>query len=140
MALTKQQRDRLPSTLERSPAKAQETYIHTLESAEATHGDGEASHRIALSALKHSFEKVGDHWEAKASKGPSDRQAAKSGASARRGRADTAGGVDANASKAHLMDVARQLDVEGRSKMNKAELVAAIDKANRRESARARRR
>src|ERR671912_875677 len=95
MALSKQQRDRLPSTLERSPAKAQETYIHTLESAEKTHGDGEAAHRIALSALKHSFEKVGDHWEAKDHKGPSDPQAAKSGAAARRGEGETFGGVDA---------------------------------------------
>ncbi len=140
MALTKQQRDRLPSTLERSPAKAQETYIHTLESAEETHGDGEAAHRIALSALKHSFEKVGDHWEAKDHRGPSDAQAAKSGAAARRGSGRaTAGGVDANATKSHLMDLARKLDVSGRSKMTKDELVEAIDKANRRESARARR-
>ena len=139
MALTKQQRDRLPSTLEHSPAKAQETYIHTLESAERTHGDGEAAHRIALSALKHSFEKVGDHWEAKRTKGPSDRQAARSGPAARRGRAKTAGGVDANATKAHLMDLARRLDVAGRSRMTKPELVEAIDRANRNASARARR-
>src|SRR5215217_2661317 len=138
MALNPAQRDRLPSTLLRSPAEAQETYIHTLESAERTHGDGEAAHRIALSALKHSFEKVGDHWEAKTSKGPSDRQAARSGAAARRRRSSTAGGVDANASKAHLMDVARKLDVPGRSKMAKAELVEAIDRANRNASARAR--
>src|SRR5215207_10289636 len=131
MALNKQQQDRLPSTLARSPKKAQETYIHTLESAEDTHGDGEAAHRIALSALKHSFEKVGDHWEAKKRKGPSDRQAARGGAAARRNPTSTAGGVDANASKAHLMDVARNLDVRGRSKMTKDELVDAIDRANR---------
>jgi cation transport regulator ChaB len=140
MALSKQQRDRLPSTLERSPAKAQATYIHTLESAEQTHGDGEAAHRIALSALKHSFEKVGDHWEAKKTKGPSDRQAARSGAAARRSRSSTAGGVDANASKSHLLDLARKLDVDGRSKMTKSQLVEAIDRANRNTSARARRR
>lgn len=140
MALTKQQRDRLPATLARSPAKAQATYIHTLESAEQTHGDGEAAHRIALSALKHSYEKVGDHWEAKAEKGPSDAQAAKSGKAARRGRSETAGGVDANASKDHLMDLARRLDVTGRSRMTKAELVDAIDRANRNASARSRRR
>ena len=139
MALSKQQRDRLPSTLERSPAKAQETYIHTLESAEKTHGDGEAAHRIALSALKHSFEKVGDHWEPKEHKGPSDRQAARGGAAARRRPSTTAGGVDANASKAHLMDLARKLDVPGRSKMTKHELVEAVDRANRNASARARR-
>src|SRR3954462_1609683 len=100
MALTKKERDRLPSTLERSPAKAQATYIHTLESAEKTHGDGEAAHRIALAALKHSFEKVGDRWQPKQTKGPSDRQAAKSGPAARRGPSRTAGGVDANATKA----------------------------------------
>jgi len=140
MALNPAQRDRLPSTLLRSPAEAQETYIHTLESAERTHGDGEAAHRIALSALKHSFEKVGDHWEPKEHKGPSDRQAARSGPAARRNGAPTAGGVDANASKAHLIDLARQLDVRGRSGMTKAELVEAIDRANRRSSARARRR
>lgn len=140
MALTKQQRDRLPSTLERSPAKAQDTYIHTLESAEQTHGDGEAAHRIALAALKHSFEKVGDHWEAKQTKGPSDAQAARSGAAKRRSPSKTAGGVDANATKAHLMDIARRLDVPGRSTMNKPELVQAIDRANTNASARARKR
>jgi hypothetical protein len=140
MALSRQQHDRLPSTLKRSPAKAQDTYIHTLESSEKVHGDGEAAHRIALSALKHSFEKVGDHWEPKTSKGPSDRQAARSGRAARRNQMSTAGGVDANASKAHLIDVARELDVRGRSKMTKDELVHAINRANLNASARARKR
>jgi Rho termination factor, N-terminal domain len=36
------------------------------------------------------------------------------------------------------MDVARRLDISGRSKMSKAELVSAIMKANRRETARKR--
>jgi cation transport regulator ChaB len=139
MALNKKERDRLPSTLARSPRKAQATYIHTLESAERTHGDGEAAHRIALSAVKHSFEKVGDHWEPKRKKGPSDRQAAKSGRAARQGQARTAGGVDASASKTHLLEVAKRLDVKGRSNMKKSELVKAIDKANRSSSARSRR-
>jgi cation transport regulator ChaB len=140
MALNKKQKERLPATLQRSPAKAQDTYIHTLESAEKDHGDGEAAHRIALSSLKHSFEKVGDHWEAKAEKGPSDAQAARPSGRAKisKPRA-TAGGVDANASKKHLLEVARRLDVEGRSKMDKAELVDAIDTANRRETEKARR-
>ena len=82
MALDKQQKKRLPSTLERSPQKAQDTYVHTLESAEKTHGDGEAAHRIALSSLRHSFEKVGDHWEAKSDPGPSDAQGAEAGSNA----------------------------------------------------------
>ncbi len=135
MVLSKTQRERLPSTLERSPAKAQDTYIHTLESAEAAHGDGEAAHRIALASLKHSFEKVGDHWEPKGTKGPSDRQDAKRGRAARHSTTKTAGGVDAFASKAHLLDLAKRLDVRGRSTMTKAELVHAIDKANRSASA-----
>ena len=132
MVLTKKETQRLPATLARSPKKAQETYIHTLESAEAQHGDGEAAHRIALASLKHSFEKVGDHWEPKASPGPSDDQDAKTGAAARRSTTKTAGGVDAYATKAHLLDIARRLDVTGRSRMTKAELVEAIDQANRR--------
>ena len=32
MVLDKNERERLPSTLKRSPKKAQETYVHTLES------------------------------------------------------------------------------------------------------------
>src|SRR5688572_22983105 len=135
MVLTKKEKERLPATLKRSPAKAQATYMHTLESAEKTHGDGEASHRIALASLKHSFEKVGDHWEAKATKGPSDAQDAKRGLAARRSKTKTAGGVDAFATKEHLLDVAKRLDVTGRSRMTKAELVKAIDQANRSETA-----
>jgi hypothetical protein len=44
--------------------------------------------------------------------------------------------VDANASKAHLMELAKRLDVRGRSRMTKDELVEALRKANNRESAR----
>jgi hypothetical protein len=51
----------------------------------------------------------------------------------------TAGGVDANASKQHLYDVAKRLDISGRSSMSKSELVKAIEKANDRKSAKARR-
>ena len=131
MVLTKKERERLPATLKRSPVHAQDTYMHTLESAEETHGDGEAAHRIALASLKHSFEKVGDHWEPKAKKGPSDAQDAKRGRAARQSTTKTAGGVDAFASKAHLLDVAKRLDVKGRSSMTKSDLVDAIDKANR---------
>jgi len=136
MVLTKKEKERLPSTLKRPPAKAQDTYMHTLEAAEETHGDGEAAHRIALASLKHSFEKVGDHWEQKDHKGPSDAQDAKRGRAARESNTKTAGGVDAYATRAHLLDVAKRLDVVGRTRMTKAELVDAIDKANRSASAR----
>jgi cation transport regulator ChaB len=127
----------LPSTLERSPQKAQRTWIEAHDAAVKEYGEGERAHRTAFSALKHSFEKVGDHWEPKDKKGPSDSQAKKGGAPARRG-GTTAGGVDANASKSHLMDVAKRLEISGRSRMTKDELVEAIQKANDRETAAAR--
>ncbi|HZA17258.1 MAG TPA: Rho termination factor N-terminal domain-containing protein, partial [Pseudonocardiaceae bacterium] len=50
----------------------------------------------------------------------------------------TAGGVDANASKKHLEQVARRLKISGRSRMTKDELVDAIRKANDRKTAQAR--
>jgi hypothetical protein len=126
----------IPSTIERSGTKAQETWSAAHDSAVDSYGEGERAHRTAFSALKHTHEKVGDHWEPKEKNGPSDEQAARGN---RSGDLPTAGGVDANASKKHLQDVARRLDVKGRSKMDKDELVEAIKKANRRESARARR-
>jgi len=127
----------LPSTLERSSKKAQDTWVKAHDSAVEEYGEGERAHLTAFAALKHSFEKVGDHWEAKDEKGPSDQQAASSGKAARTG-GSTAEGVDANATKAHLMDVARRLDVSGRSRMTKDELVEAIKKANRRETSKSR--
>lgn len=132
-------RQELPSTLQRSPQKAQRTWIEAHDSAVEEYGEGERAHRTAFAALKHSFEKVGDHWEPKDRKGPSDPQAKRSGASARRGGGGrTAGGVNAEASKSHLMDVAKRLDITGRSRMTKAQLVDAIQKANDRKTAQAR--
>jgi cation transport regulator ChaB len=131
-------RKELPSTLKRSPKKAQETWIKAHDSAVESYGEGERAHRTAFSAVKHSYEKVGDHWEAKERKGPSDKQAARGGSAARRSSGRTAGGVDANATKEHLMEVARRLDVRGRSRMTKKELVDAIDKANNRSTRKAR--
>jgi cation transport regulator ChaB len=117
----------LPGTIQRSPAKAQRTYAKAHDSAVKEYGEGERAHRTALAALKHSFEKVGDHWEAKDRKGPSDGQAAKSGAAARRGRSSTAGGVDEyGSSKQELYERAKRLGVKGRSSMSKAELARAI--------------
>ena len=90
------------------------------------YGEGERARRTAFDSLKHSFEKVADHWEPKEHKGPSDDQAAKGGAAARPG-GRTAGGVDANASKRHPYDLAKRLGVEGRSSMTKEQLVEATD-------------
>lgn len=131
-------RETMPSTIQRSPKKAQETWAKTYDSALSEYGEGERARRTAYASLKHSFEKVGDHWEPKRSKGPSDRQAARGGAAARDRPRPTAGGVDANASKSHLYDIANELDVPGRSSMSKDELVDAIQKANDRATARAR--
>ena len=117
----------LPDTLKRSPKGEQDTYVKAHDSAVETYGEGERAHRTAFAAVKHSYEKVGDRWEKKSKRGPSDEQAA-------RGRGQrptrTAGGVDANASKQHLLDLARRLEIPGRSRMTKPELVQALQKAN----------
>jgi cation transport regulator ChaB len=123
-------RDEIPGTLKRSPAKAARTWEEAHDSAVETYGEGERAHRTAYSALKHSYEKVGDHWEPKDHKGPSDDQAARSGASARRSSGGTAGGVDARASKQHLYELAKRLGVRGRSRMSKAELTEAVRRAS----------
>ena len=120
-------KDDLPGTLQRSPSKAQRTYADTLESAEETYDDTERAHRTAWSAVKHSFEKKGDHWEAKDEKGPSDPQAARGGREARDTGAETFGGVDVEGnSKADLYERAKNAGIKGRSKMTKAELARAV--------------
>jgi hypothetical protein len=131
--------DELPGTLQRSPEKAQRTFAKTYDSAAETYGPGERAARTAMSAVKHSFEKVGDHWEPKDEPGPSDAQAARDTADGSARDRPTAGGVDANASKRHLYELAQRLEVPGRSSMTKAQLVEAIGKANDRATARARR-
>ncbi len=123
----------MPGTLRRSPRKAQDTYVKAHDAAVAQYGEGERAHRTAFAAVKHSFEKVGDHWEKKAKKGPSDAKAA----GGLKTKAKTAEGVDANASKEHLLAVAKKLDISGRTKMKKKELVEAIQKANRKASRKA---
>ncbi len=129
----------LPSTLERSAQKVQDAYLKTLESAEETYdGDEERAHRTAWSSVKHIAEKKGDHWELKDEKGPNDPQAAKGGRAAREGRGQTAGGINANKTKAELMDDARAAGIEGRSKMDKDQLVDALEKHSRRATAKAR--
>lgn len=116
----------LPDTIARSDTKAQETFAKAHDAAVEQYGEGRRAHQTAYSALKHSYEKVGDHWEHKEKKGPSDARAAESRGSNKK----TAGGVNANATKEHLMDQARRLDIRGRSTMKKDELVKAIQKAS----------
>ena len=126
----------LPSTLKRSGAKAQRTFAKAHDSAAEEYGEGRRAHQTAYAALKRTHEKVGDHWERKGGgrHGPSDERA-------QRGRdADrpTRGGVDKNAPKSELYDIAKRLDIAGRSSMSKHELVEAIQQENARETRRAR--
>ena len=125
----KPKQSELPSTLKRSSSKAQRTFAKAHDAAADEYGSEQRAHKVAYAALKHSFEKVGDHWEAKKQRGPSDSRAKSGGPNA---GGETAEGVDANASKKHLLDVARRLDISGRSTMKKSELVTAIKKHNRR--------
>ena len=68
----KPKQDELPSTLQRSGDKAQRTFAKAHDSAADSYGEGERANRTAFSALKHTHEKVGDHWEPKQEYGPSD--------------------------------------------------------------------
>jgi cation transport regulator ChaB len=128
----------LPSTLQRSGRKAQRTFAKTHDAAiEQYDGDERRAQQVAFASLKHSHEKVGDHWEPKEEYGPSDARAEEGGPDS---DTPTAGGVDANASKQHLYELARRLEIKGRSTMTKDELVEALQRANNRESARSLRR
>lgn len=84
---------------------------------------------MAYSALKHTHEKAGDHWERKENqrKGPSDPKAA--GPRQQGGRSGE--GVDEQASKQHLYDLAERLGAEGHSRMSGSDLLEAVRKANR---------
>jgi cation transport regulator ChaB len=118
-------REELPDTLKRSPAKAQRTFAKAHDSAVKEYGEGERAHRVAYAALKHSFEKRGDHWEPKDHPGPSDPRARNPRARENRGK--TYGGVDVEGnSKQELYRRARDLGVQGRSNMSKGQLAEAI--------------
>lgn len=120
----------LPGTLKRSPPKAQRTYAKVKENAEREYGSGERAGRTAIAALKHNFEKVGDHWEPKKKPGPSDPRSAQQTTEAKRaGKGETYGGVDVfGHSRQELYERAKALNVRGRAAMNKEQLAAAIAK------------
>jgi cation transport regulator ChaB len=123
-------REELPDTLKRSPKHAQDIYLETLASAHEQYDSEERAHRTALAALKHSYAKVGDHWEAKDQKGPSDPRSAGTTAQKRAGIGETAGGVDVEGhTRDELYERAKRLDIKGRSKMTKLELGQAIARA-----------
>ncbi|MDX6347890.1 MAG: hypothetical protein QOF84_2680 [Streptomyces sp.] len=92
----------LPSTLERSPKDAQRAWLKAHDAAVRQYGEGQKADRTAYGALKDSYRKVGHRWERKD------------------------GRVAEASSKQELYGVARQMDIGGRSRMTKAELLDAI--------------
>jgi hypothetical protein len=120
----------VPRTLKRSPAKARRTWAKTHDAAVEQYGEGERAHRTAIASLKRGFEKVGDRWEPKKRKGPSDPRSTKSTAAKRRGEGETFGGVDLfGHTREELRSRARRLGIRGVSRMKKAELARAIARA-----------
>ena len=120
----------LPGTIQRSDKHAQAIYSKTHDNAVKEYGEGERAHRTALASLKHSYKKEGDHWVAKANKGPSDPNAV---FGERKQRYPSAGGREVPLDewpKDALMERARQLDIKGRSSMRKGELARAVKKAS----------
>ncbi|HZE04051.1 MAG TPA: ChaB family protein [Solirubrobacteraceae bacterium] len=99
-------KENIPSTIERSPDKVERTYEKTLDSAHDQYDDEERAHRTAWASVKNVAEKKGDHWE------PKD--------------GDGSGGSGGQTTKQELYDRAKELDIEGRSKMNKDELERAV--------------
>ena len=114
----------MPSTIRRSNKRAQDIYVKTHDSAVETYGEGERAHRTAYAALKHTYRKSGDRWVPKGHRGPSDPQAA----GGRDTHRMTAGGYDVGpqATLKELREEARELNIPGRSRMNKDELKRAI--------------
>jgi cation transport regulator ChaB len=105
--------EEIPSTLQRSDEKAQRTFAKAHDSALESYDDEQRANQVAWAAVKHTHEKVGDHWE------PKDPTRARATRRPRAGgtpNRETKGGVDANATKEHLMDVAKRLDISGRSR------------------------
>ncbi len=103
-----------PSTLQRSDDTAQATCAKTTTPPSRRYGEGERAHRTAFAAVKHSLREGRRPLGAQGRAGP-ERRAGRAAPPrpARRGRRDTAGGVDANASKKHLYELAQRLDVAG---------------------------
>lgn len=118
----------LPSTLKKSDRRAQRTFAKAYDSAMDEYNDEKRAHQVAYDALKHTYENVGDKWELKKTSGPSDSQSAGGKDTNRK----TAGGVDANASKDHLYEEAKKLNISGRSTMSKKELIDALERESHR--------
>jgi cation transport regulator ChaB len=127
----------LPSTLKRSDTKARKTYEAVLEHAEGEYkGDEERAHRAAWGAVKHTHEKIGDHWVPKKHNGPSDERSAGGGPNPR-GRSH--GGVDVKGhTRAELLLRAKSLGLTVPSRATKDEIAEALNRENRKQTRAAR--
>lgn len=67
----------IPQTIQRSEKHAQHIWQKAHDSAIKTYGEGRRAHQVAYAALKHEYQKQGDHWVRKGWRGPSDPQAAR---------------------------------------------------------------
>src|SRR5437899_2817758 len=112
-------REDMPSTIRRSDDRAQDIYVQTHDAAVEQYGEGERAHRTAFASLKNEYRKSGDRWVPKGHRGPSDPQAEGNRFTHR----VTAGGYDVGpeATLAELRQEARELNIPGRSRMNKDE-------------------
>jgi hypothetical protein len=129
----------MPSTIARSDEKAQRTWTEVHDSAVETYGEGQRAHRTAFAALKHTHEKVGDHWEPKGEKGPSDPRSKQPTHAAREGKGETFGGIDFYGhTKKEFEQRAKSLGITGYSHMRKEELVRKIAQRERSNEARER--
>jgi cation transport regulator ChaB len=109
----KPKKSELPGTVARSGKKARRTFAKAHDSALEEYGNEKQARKVAYSALEQTHRKSGDRWKKK--KGSSDEVQ-----------------VSMEWSKAALYDVAKELDIEGRSTMSKKDLVQAIGDASRR--------
>ena len=121
-------KDELPSTLQRSDQKAQDTFAKTYDSAMETYDDEGRAARTAYASLKHSYEKVGDHWEAQGQKRAVGQTGGREG---RRSHPRPRPEAWTPTPRRNISTkLARKLDVKGRSRMDKNQLVQAVQKAN----------
>ena len=73
----KAKKDELPSTLKRSPAKAQRTFAKTYDSAFDEYGSKSRAARVAYASLKRKYKKVGDRWKRRDKLGKGKKKAQK---------------------------------------------------------------
>jgi hypothetical protein len=117
---------------QKSGRRAQESYAKALDSAIQTYGAGDRARRSAIASVSRTFQRLGDRWVPRSPQSARTAQATRrSASSANSSRPTQSGNIDMKSTKDNLMNAARRMQIPGRSRMNKPELVAALRKANR---------